>query len=110
NDFEKWLYQSCIYWFDREKNIFGNNGIYIWDVMAAAALLNPHLFMENILYITPDEEGIKRGLLLGKGNMKKVTIPKIKDTDKYIEHVYEQFKIFGENTNLKSINKPVFQV
>lgn len=110
NDFEKWLYQSCIYWFDREKNSFGNDGIYIWDIVAAAALLNPYLFMENILYITPDKGGIKNGLLFGKGDMKKVIIPKIKDRDEYVKHVYEQFKIFRENANSKSMNKPVFPV
>lgn len=103
NDFEKWLYQSSIYWFDREKNSFGNDGIYIWDIVAAAALLNPYLFMENILYITPDKEGIKKGLLFGTGNMKKVIIPKIKNKNEYIEHVYEQFKIFGENTNTNGV-------
>ncbi len=102
NDFERWLYQNSIYWFDREENVFGNNGIYIWDILSAAALLNPYLFIENILYITPDEEGMKKGLLLGKGKMRKVIIPKIRDIDEYIEHVYEQYKIFGEKHQFKT--------
>jgi inosine-uridine nucleoside N-ribohydrolase len=96
NDFERWLYQSGIYWFDREKNVFENDGIYIWDILSAAALLNPDLFIENILDISPDEESMKKGLLFGKGKKRKVIIPKIKDIDEYIEHVYEQFKSFGE--------------
>lgn len=96
NDFEKWLLTECQYWFDREQKVFKNNGIYIWDILPAAALLNPHLFTENIINITPDEESMKKGLVLGKGNMRKVIIPKIRNIDEYIEHVYEQYKIFGE--------------
>lgn len=94
NNFEKWLYEEGQYWFDREKNVFGNDGIYIWDILPAAALLNPHLFIKNVLDISPDETSMKEGLLIGKGNIKKVVIPKIKDIDKYIEHVYDQFKNF----------------
>lgn len=96
NDFERWLYQSGLYWFDREKNVFENDGIYIWDILSAAALLNPDLFIQNTPDISPDEESMKEGLLFGKGKKRKVIIPKIRDIDEYIEHVYEQFKIFGE--------------
>lgn len=96
NEFERWIFDQSIYWFNREQKIFKNKGIYIWDIVAVAALLNPHLFIENIVDITPDEKSIKRGMLIGKGNMCKVIIPRIKDVDKYIEHVYEYYKKFGE--------------
>ena len=96
NNFERWLYDESQYWFYREKDVFENDGIYIWDIFPAAALLNPDLFIENILDISPDKDSIKKGLLTGNGRAKKVIVPRIKDIDKYIEHVYEQFKIFGE--------------
>lgn len=96
NDFEKWLYGQSQYWFDREKNVFDNHGIYIWDILSAAVLFNPDLFIENTLEINPDKESMKTGLLFGKGKTREVIIPKIKDIDKYIEHVYEQYKKFGE--------------
>lgn len=96
NNFERWLYENSLYWFHREKNVFENHGIYIWDILSAAALLNPELFIENSIEISPDEESMKTGLLLGKGKRRKVIIPKIKDIDTYIEHVYEQYKKFGE--------------
>lgn len=96
NDFEKWLYENSLYWFSREKCVFDNHGIYIWDVLAAAALLNPSYFIEKAVEICPDEDSMQKGLLLGQGKKRKVVIPKIKDVDAYIEHVYEQFKIFGE--------------
>ena len=96
NDFEKWLYKEGRYWFDREEDVFDNHGIYIWDILAAVALLNPDLIIRNTLNISPDEESLKTGNLIGNGNVKQVIIPEIKNKHEYIEHVYEQFKKFGE--------------
>lgn len=96
NDFEKWLYRESQYWFDREKDVFDNHGIYIWDILSAAALLNPEYFIGEKLEINPDGETMKRGLLLGEGKTNHVVIPKIKNIDEYIEHVYDQYRIFGE--------------
>ena len=78
------------------KNVSLTTMAYIWDVLAAAALLNPSYFIEKAVEICPDEDSMQKGLLLGQGKKRKVVIPKIKDVDAYIEHVYEQFKIFGE--------------
>lgn len=96
NDFEKWLHRESQYWFDREKDVFDNNGMYIWDILSAAALLNPDYFLDDKVKINPDEESMKTGLLLGNGKSRYVSIPKIKNIDDYIEHVYEQYRIFGE--------------
>ncbi len=96
NDFEKWLYNESLYWFHREKDVFDNHGIYIWDILSAAALLNPDLFIMETQEISPDGESMMTGMLLGKGKKRKIIIPKIKDIDGYTEHVYEQYKVFGE--------------
>ena len=96
NKFEKWLYENSLYWFCSGKHGFNHHGIYLWDVFATASLLNPDLFIKNEMEISPDEESIKKGMLIGNGHKRKVTIPKVKDAHEYIEHVYKQFKIFGE--------------
>lgn len=96
NKFEKWLYKESKYWFDREKDVFKNDGIYLWDIFSAAALLKPDLFIKETLYISPDIESMKSGMLIGNGKRRKVTVPKIRNTDEYIEHVYKSFKDFGE--------------
>lgn len=101
NDFERWLYREGLYWFEREKDIFNNDGIYIWDILSAVVLLNPKLIKEEILEISPDEESIKKGLLIGEGKKREVIVPKIIDIHNYIEHVYQQYKIFGKDTNFK---------
>lgn len=103
NDFEKWLYKESLYWFDREKNVFENDGIYIWDILSAAALLNPQLFIGSTVEISPDEESMKSGMLIGNGNKRKIVVPKIKNVDNYIEHVYEQYTKFGEKADFKPI-------
>lgn len=100
NDFEKWLYRKGLYWFDREEKVFGNKGVYKWDVFAATALLNPEYFIDNRIEISPDEESIKKGFLLGKGEPRYVNIPRIKNIDEYIEHVYSQYRIFGEQREI----------
>jgi len=97
NAFEQWLYRESIYWLDREYDVFENEGMYVWDILSAAALFNPELFIEKHRTISPDEKRMKQGLLFGKGKSREVIIPKIKDNDAYIEHVYEQFKEFGKN-------------
>lgn len=98
NDFEKWLYENCLYWFSREKDVFENDGIYIWDILSAAAILNPDLFIMETQDISPDEHSMKTGLLIGQGKTRKVIIPKIKNLNEYMEHIYEQYKIFGDNS------------
>lgn len=99
NDFEKWLYKKSLYWFDREKNVFENDGIYIWDILSAAALLNPQFFIENTVEISPDKDSMKSGMLIGNGKKRKVIVPEIKNIDEYIEHVYSQYKKFGEKAD-----------
>lgn len=96
NEFERWIFDQSIYWFNREERVFQNEGIYKWDIVSVAALLNPHLFIENTIDISPDEESIKSGMLIGEGKMRKVIIPKIKNVDEYVEHVYEHYRIFEE--------------
>ena len=94
NDFEKWLYRESKYWFTREKSVYDNDGIYIWDIFAVAALLNPELFTQITVEISPDAESMKKGLLLGNGIKRNIIIPTIKNIDKYIEYVYNQYKKF----------------
>ena len=95
NDFLKWLNQQGQYWFHREREVFGHDGIYKWDVYAAAALLCPEFFDENITVISPDLDSLKSGMLLGQGVPKKVALPKLKDSQAYVEHVYESYTNFA---------------
>ncbi len=94
--FEGWLYEQAIYWFEGVEKVFHSKGIYLWDILAVAALLNPELFQNNRVDISPDKVSIKNGMLIGHGNTRSVVIPKIRNVDNYIEHIYLSFNKFGE--------------
>ena len=95
--FIRWLHDSSEYWFEREKKEFGHDGIYKWDVYAAAVLINPHLFHDCPTYISPDTESLKSGLLMGRGSKIKVNLPCIINAAKYENHVYEVYEEFSKN-------------
>lgn len=91
NEFEKWLYDSCGYWFKREKAVFENDGIYIWDILAVVPLTAPQLVIEEKVIISPDGNGMRTGLLFGEGEKREITIPKIINQEDYIEYIYKSF-------------------
>ena len=89
--FLRWLHSQGQYWFCREKEVFGHDGIYKWDVYAACALLCPHMFHENIVEISPDLQSLETGFLLGQGKRRTAGLPVLKDSMSYMEHVYEAY-------------------
>ena len=97
--FLQWLCSQGQYWFEREHEYFGHDGIYKWDIYAAAALLHPELFNMNIVEISPDIESVKSGMLLGNGTQRTVVIPTLKDSISYIEHVYNSYASFAVQHN-----------
>jgi len=92
--FLQWLCNQGQYWFEREKDYFGHDGIYKWDIYAAGTVLFPELFYGNTVNITPDLQSLKTGNLFGQGKTLTVDIPIIKDVDRYIEHVYSSYEQF----------------
>lgn len=85
------------YWYDIHINNWNLDGIVNWDVMAAVQMLHPEYFDLNETLISPSEDSFHTGLLLGGGAEIKACLPKIKNRDEYIAHVYERYfaaKIF----------------
>jgi len=99
--FLRWLHEQGQYWFNREKEVFGHDGIYKWDIYAAAAMLHPELFHENIVDISPDLESMKTGMLLGQGEKIKVGLPILKDSDAFIEHICDAYTRFANSKTEK---------
>jgi len=95
NPFLLWLNSKGQYWFDREKEYFGHDGIYKWDIYAVAIILYPELFESNFVKISPDLESMKSGNLIGNGDTRTVDIPVIKNVSEYIENVYEAYERFA---------------
>lgn len=94
--FLRWMHGQAQYWFQREKEAFGHDGIYKWDVYAAACLLYPELFDENMTEISPDLQSLKDGLLAGNGETRRASLPVLKDAGEYQKHVYEMYARFAD--------------
>jgi len=87
----KWLYESIAYWFDRELSVFDNQGIYKWDVFAAAALIEPEWFHSCATEISPTIASLSTGNLLGGGEKVTVRLPKVKDGQAFTQHIYNTY-------------------
>ena len=96
--FLNWLCKQGQYWFQREKEYFGHDGIYKWDVYAAAALLCPEYFDENTVTISPDPQSMEKGMLIGHGLSRRVMLPTIKNAAEFEKHVYDSYARFSRIT------------
>lgn len=88
---DRYLYEKTAYWYEHNKNSFGLNGFYNWDVVAAAYLVNRSYFDDHETGITPDRGSLKKGFLFGGGEPVKVSLPKIRDNSCFEEHVYQTY-------------------
>ena len=94
--FLRWLCGQGQYWFKREKEVFGHDGVYKWDVFAAAAMLSPEFFIEKAIEISPDLQSMETGMLLGRGEPRVINLPIVKDAKEFEEHVYGCYASFAE--------------
>ena len=76
-------------WFQVYQRDWGLPGFVNWDVMAAAWLVHPELFLPGDSVITPSESSLSRGELLGDGPALAVCLPRIRDREAYRRHVYD---------------------
>lgn len=87
----RYIHDKTAYWYEYNRNGFGLNGFYNWDVVSAAYLVNQELFKSNETIITPDTDSLKSGFLLGNGEKLTVSLPKIRDSRRFEEHVYQTY-------------------
>ncbi len=95
----RYLEKHLAYWFDLNRKDWDLDGIVNWDVMAAAQLLHPEYFDPNPCPITPDEDSMGSGCLLGDGPPIPAQLPVILDTAAYRRHIYETY--FKANIYIK---------
>lgn len=87
----RYIHEKTSYWYEYNRNGFGLNGFYNWDVVSAAYLVNQVYFSSNETTITPDADSLKSGFLLGNGEEITVSLPKIRDSRRFEEHVYQTY-------------------
>ena len=87
--------REVAYWFDIHEKKWNLDGIVIWDVMAAVQLIHPELLDANETVIGPDEELLRRGMILGCGYCRSAKLPQIRDLKTYTDHVYHIWRNAG---------------
>lgn len=83
------------YWFDIHREKWHLEGIVIWDVMAAVQLFHPVLLEMEAGTIGPDPALLRRGMILGGLEVRRAWLPRIRDLERYTNHVYHTWRNAG---------------
>ena len=89
-DVVKFIKKETDYWFDNNMDEYGIPGYYNWDVIAAAYLMHPELFITESESFDLTVEDLTRGKLT-KGKEKNnatLKIPAIADADTFCKNIY----------------------
>lgn len=86
----RYIFQKCHYWFENMMRRFEIDGFHNWDVVAAAYLAEPALFIDNIQYLKSDMPELRKGMLsiTHESEDLRVNLPEISDLDAFTEEVY----------------------
>lgn len=84
-----YIAQKCGYRFKDKQIIYGAEGSYCWDAVAAVYLVHPELFEENILHCAISEEALTAGFLAPCSNgTSAINVPSVKDRIPFQEELY----------------------
>jgi purine nucleosidase len=89
----KFIKTETDYWFDDNMNVYGIPGYYNWDVIAAAYLMHPELFIPHRMDMEISEEHLQSGRLdfCGEGRRKnaELDLPEIGDESAFTKNIYQ---------------------
>lgn len=91
NGGENYIGHTCRYWFRDMRERYRLDGFHCWDVVAAAYLVMPDLFDDDVRDVTMSERALEIGYLESAfpgAPHALVNEPVIRDTDLFIETVY----------------------
>ena len=88
----RYINAKTCHWFSFIKELFGIQGFYNWDIVAAVYLTNPGLFDENTVKLSSTVEDLKSGLLKLSGSSCNINMPTtIKDKEGFNETVFSSW-------------------
>jgi purine nucleosidase len=91
NPIAVYLLENTAYWFDHEEEWGMGDGIYKWDVLAAAYMAEAGLFYADTVQIKPDMQSMCIGSLMGSGKNISVTLPVVKDPEAIEDAIYSAY-------------------
>ncbi|GLC79581.1 nucleoside hydrolase [Lacrimispora brassicae] len=85
-----YIREKTDYWFGYNEEDYGIGGFYNWDVTAAAYLMHPELFMDEMRTLLVSIEDLKQGYLREavEGNC-LCNLPVIGEEKAYKDHIYD---------------------
>lgn len=87
-----YIAKKCGYRFDARKAVYGEEGSYCWDAVAAACLLYPQLFEDVPVRCSIEEEQLRTGFLNpSKQGDTVLNLPRAKDAAAFRQNLYESW-------------------
>ena len=87
-----YIAKKCGYRFDARKAVYGEEGSYCWDAVAAAYLLYPQLFEDVPVSCSIEEEQLRTGFLNpSKQGDTVLNFPRAKDAAAFRQNLYESW-------------------
>lgn len=89
---ESWLCRTCDYWFRAMEAAYGYGGFVCWDVVAAAYLVHPELFVRETMDVTLNERLFCVGYLeeASEGAPRaSIEVPRIADPFAFVREVMD---------------------
>ena len=88
----KYIKNKTFHWFEFIKGLFGIDGFYNWDIVAAVYLTHPQLFNENICKASSTADDLRTGLLVLSPKGYSLNIPTvIKDMESFNQVVFSSW-------------------
>jgi len=103
----RYILNKCNYWFANMRQRFDLDGFHNWDVVAAAYLAEPGLFINHLRSIGRNKKKLERGLLdlrSKEEGCSLINLPEIADPGLFAEDVYNSWLQAGLKTNIIETN------
>ena len=90
------VHERCRYWFADMERRYGLDGFVCWDVVAAAALIQPELFDDEIMHVVADPSYLRKGFLWqgvpGRDTTCDIHTPVIRDAELFCHEMYAAWR------------------
>lgn len=84
---DSWFYRTCAYWFDDMDEAYAWNGFTCWDIVAAATIVRPDLFIPERMQVTLNERLLSVGYLeqaAPHAPQARIEVPRIADARQFV--------------------------
>lgn len=85
----EFIRKKTAYYYDYHKEVYGIDGVYNWDVTAAAYMMRPELFEDNPVRLDFSESRLEKGMLAAGDNGTGCNLPAIRDERIFKRNIFD---------------------